>query len=125
MLLIKNKKEAEEQEGQRPTRRASQDEEDKPMQEATSNAISSIFFAKRGDTESILLKRGPVLVDGEERELMVFTYGFVLARVELDTLVNLLLNASVKTSSSSMEELTVEQIAERFCSLDADGSGSK
>lgn len=38
--------------------------------------------------------------------------------------MNLLLNASVKTSSSSMEELTVEQIAERFCSLDADGSGT-
>ena len=124
-LLFKKKK-TEEQKVQRPPRRASQDEEEEPMQETITNTISSIFFPKRGDTESILLKRGPVLVDGEERELMVFTYGFVLSRVELDMLVNLLLNAtSANSSSSGKEDLTLEQVAERFCSLDADGSGSK
>ena len=67
----------------------------------------------------MLLKRGPILVDGEERELMLFTNGFVMSRVELDTLVNLLMDAS---SGSGMSN---EEICERFSVIDTDQSGCK
>ncbi|KAL9183458.1 hypothetical protein ACHAXT_004314 [Thalassiosira profunda] len=41
--------------------------------------------------KSVLLKRGPILFDGvEERELLLFTHGFLLSRIEFDTLLNIL-----------------------------------
>ena len=96
-----------------------QDESDK---ESTKQAISSIFFPEQPiDLDSILLKRGPILVGGQdERELMLFTNGFVLSRIELDTLVELLFDVN-----SSAEELTSDQLCERFRLIDTDGSGCK
>jgi len=92
----------------------------KPRQQATKDAISSIFFPMSGELQSVLLKRGPVLVDGEERELMLFTNGFVLSRVELDTLLDVLLDPD----SGKMQQLTPEDICERFSDIDTDHSGS-
>ena len=91
----------------------------KPRQQVTKDAISSIFFPKPDEVHSVLLKRGPVLACGEERELLLFSGGFVLSRVELDTLVNLLLDAS----SGRMKHLTSEELCERFSDIDTDGSG--
>ena len=51
---------------------------------------------------------------------MLFTNGFVLSRIELDTLVNIMLDAS---SSGKIEQLTSEQLSERFSAIDADGGG--
>lgn len=86
----------------------------------TRNAISSILFADPSEPQSVLLKRGPVLLGGEERELMVFTNGFLLARVELDKLVNLLLDVNPKGA----EDLASDQWTERFRDIDTDYSGS-
>jgi len=83
--------------------------------------VGAIFFPAQDDHKSVLLKRGPVLVDGEERELMLFTNGFVLSRVELDALVDLLLDAS--SGSGGARGVTSEEIHERFSDLDTDGSG--
>ena len=48
---------------------------------------------------------------------MLFTNGFVLSRVELDTLVDLLSN------TSSIQSITSEEICERFSDIDTDRSG--
>ena len=66
-------------------------------------------------------------MDGEERELMLFTNGFIISRVELDTLVNLLLDASSGRTTSHRRNsmLTDDEIAERFSDIDTDNSGGK
>ena len=51
---------------------------------------------------------------------MLFTNGFVLSCVELDTLVNMLLDAS---SSGRIEQLATEQLGEHFGIIDTDGGG--
>jgi len=93
---------------------------DEPRHQVTKKAISSIFFPEPSERQSVLLKRGPVLLGGEERELMLFTNGFLFSRVELDTLLNLLLNVN----SEGAEDLTSEQLSQRFCDIDVDRSGS-
>jgi len=93
----------------------------KPTQEGTKKVISPIFFPGKEERKSVLLKRGAVLLDGEERELMLFTGGITFSRLEVDSLVNLLLDAS---SEGQTKQLTYEQLCERFSSIDADGSGS-
>lgn len=70
-----------------------------------------------------------------ERELMIFTNGFILSRVEMDTLVNLLLGDEVVSSASASddndhslnegEELTSSRLSQRFHVIDSDGSGCK
>ena len=65
------------------------------------------------------MKRGPILASGEERELMLFTHGFVLANVELDTLIDMMLD----TNKNSRQNST--SLADRFMEIDADGSGSE
>ena len=67
--------------------------------------------------QSVLLKRGPVLAGGEERELMLFTNGFVLSNVELDTLIKMIMD------SSSGRTENPENLTSRFSDLDTDGSG--
>ena len=83
------------------------------------------------EPQSVLLKRGPVLVGGEdERELIMMTYGFVLARVEMDALVDLLLD---KAPSGDADEdvgeeealAAEEKLRERFNAIDTDHSGCK
>ena len=60
---------------------------------------------------------------GEDRELMLFTNGFLLSRVELSALVSLLEG----TNSERRENKTCEEyerlLAERFSDMDDDGSG--
>ena len=89
------------------------------MQQKTEKAISSIFFPRVGDLRATLLKRGPVLEGGEERELMLFTNGFLLSNVQLNDLVNVLLDAS----SGRILDQSEKQVERRFSSIDADDSG--
>lgn len=51
---------------------------------------------------------------------MLFTNGFVLSCIELDTLVDWLFDGN-----GSAETLTQEQLCERFSIIDTDGSGCK
>lgn len=108
--------------------------QNKQHQTTTRNAISKIFFPQshgsceeQQQPQSVLLKRGPVLLDGEERELMLFTHGFVISRIELDTLVNLLLDASSgrTTSHRRYSRLNSVEIVDRFQEIDTDQSGRK
>lgn len=82
--------------------------------------MHSIFFPEKSQLQSVLLKRGTVLLRGEERELMVFTYGFLFSRVEVDTLINLLLD-----TGPGENELDMERWEERFRDLDTGHSGCK
>lgn len=91
-----------------------------PGHQVTKKAISSIFFAEPNELQSVLLKRGSVLLGGEERELMLFTNGFVFSPVELDTLVNHLLDVN----SGGADDLNLEQLCARFSAIDVDHSGS-
>ena len=88
------------------------------------------------EPQSVLLKRGPVLVSGEdERELIMLTNGFVLARVEMDALVDLLLDSSTRGGGDDnddnedvgeAEALAAEKkLRERFNAIDTDHSGCK
>ena len=92
---------------------------DEHWQKTTREAVSSIFFPSKDSHQSVLLKRGPVLVDGEEMELMLFTNGLVLSRVGLDALVELLLDAT----SGRARIITSEEVQERFGDIDADKNG--
>ena len=86
--------------------------------EDSRNAINFIFFPQPGEFQSVLLKRGPVLLGGDERELMVFSRGFLFSRIELDKMFDLLFDVQ-----SSNEVLPLEQLDERFGDIDVDGSG--
>ena len=106
--------------------------------ETTKNAIKTIFYPNRRmrEPQSVLLKRGPVLVGGEdERELIMLTNGFVLARVEMDALVDLLLDKSERAGDDVVDDnedvgeaeaLKAEKkLSERFNAIDTDHSGCK
>mmetsp|Transcript_15914 Transcript_15914/g.34659 ORF Transcript_15914/g.34659 Transcript_15914/m.34659 type:complete len:366 (+) Transcript_15914:148-1245(+) len=83
-------------------------------------AIGSIFFPGPRERKSVLLKRGPVFLGGEERELMLFTTGFVLSRIELESLVRLLFDAS---SPGQVKQLAPEELSKQFSLIDADCNG--
>lgn len=86
-----------------------------PEKESTQRAIASIFFPGDYDPKSVLLKRGPILIDGaEERELLLFTHGFLLSRITFDTLMDILTS---KRKGKALHEAS-------FNSIDADGSGN-
>ena len=88
----------------------------------TIDAISSIFFPSDHSPKSVLLKRGPIiLLNGEEeRELLLFTHGLLLSRLELDSLINILFTLN----SENPDLLNSNQLKERFDAVDADGSGT-
>ncbi len=66
------------------------------------------------------MKRGPTLLDGiDERELFLFTHGFLLSRIEFDSLMNLLLT----TKSANPDNFTSAQLKKRFDDIDSDHSG--
>ncbi|KAL7499451.1 hypothetical protein ACHAWT_006986 [Skeletonema menzelii] len=93
---------------------------DEPGEEATKRAISSIFFPDDYDKKSVLMKRGPILLDGiDERELFLFTHGFLLSRIEFDSLMNLLLTMK----SGNPEQFTSAELKKRFDDIDSDHSG--
>ena len=52
---------------------------------------------------------------------MIFTNGFLFSRVELNTLVNLLMDVDPEGA----EDLTLEQLSQRFRDIDVDRSGCK
>lgn len=84
-------------------------------------AVASIFYPGDHDPKSVLLKRGPVLLEGfTERELLLFTHGFVLSRMEGDTLLNILFTIN----SENPEYLSSKQLEDRFYAIDSDRSGS-
>mmetsp|Transcript_50356 Transcript_50356/g.107241 ORF Transcript_50356/g.107241 Transcript_50356/m.107241 type:complete len:616 (+) Transcript_50356:155-2002(+) len=92
-----------------------------PGKEATKMAISSIFFPGDHDPKSVLLKRGPILFDGtDERELLLFTHGFVLSRIEFDTLLNILFTIN----SENPQYLGPEELRDQFNAIDSDQSGA-
>ena len=89
--------------------------------EATNDAISFMFFPSDHSPKSVLLKRGPILLNGEEeRELLIFTHGLLTSRLEFDSLINILFTIN----SENPELLDSEQLRERFNAVDADGSGT-
>ncbi len=79
-----------------------------------------IFFPGDYDKKSVLMKRGPTLLDGiDERELFLFTHGFLLSRIEFDSLMNLLL----ALESGNPRQFTSAQLKKRFDEIDSDRSG--
>jgi len=104
---------------------------DESENQITEKATSSIFFAQPNEHKSVLLKRGPVLLNGEERELMIFTNGFVFSHIELDTLIRILLDLDGNKSSDSegrrvaaKDDITSEQLRQRFKDIDTNQGGS-
>jgi len=94
--------------------------DEEPGKESTKRAISSIFFPNDYDTKSVLMKRGPILLDGiDERELLLFTLGFLLSRIEFDSLMSLLF--AMKNGDPA--QFTRAQLKKRFDSIDSDHSG--
>ena len=88
----------------------------------TQATINDIFFPGDHDPKSVLLKRGPTLLDGaEERELLLFTHGIVISRIEFDNLVNLLFDMNSFASKADGEE----ELQKRFDSIDSDCTGGK
>ena len=93
---------------------------DGPGKEATKRALSSIFFPNDYDKKSVLMKRGPILLDGiDERELLLFTHGFLLSRIEFDSLMSLLF----ALKNGDPEQFTSAQLKKRFDAIDSDQSG--
>ena len=84
-------------------------------------AVKYIFDPNAHDPKSVLLKRGPVLFDGiEERELLLFTHGFLFSRIEFDSLVHALLSINEQNPTLSHKELR-----EKFNTIDSDNSGGE
>ena len=89
-------------------------------QETTKSTITNIFSPGDYATKSVLLKRGPTLIDGgHERELMLFTHYFLVSKMELNMLVNILFTIN----SENPEYLNAEQLEDRFNEIDSDGNG--
>ena len=81
--------------------------QDEPGEQATKKAVSSIFFPDDYDKKSVLMKRGPTLLDGiDERELFLFTHGFLLSRIEFDSLMN---PSDVLNLGYTLDELNVQR----------------
>eukprot|EP00804_Cyclotella_cryptica_P001785 CCRYP_018588-RB/>CCRYP_018588-RB protein AED:0.29 eAED:0.29 QI:100/1/1/1/0.8/0.66/6/1051/628 len=92
------------------------------LSEVTQATIKSIFFPGDHDPKSVLLKRGPTFLDAaDERELLLFTHGFVLSRIEFDNFLNLLFDMNAVKFVS--QEHTAEEMQKRFEAIDSDGSG--
>jgi hypothetical protein len=92
---------------------------DELVKETTKRAISSIFFPNDYDKKSVLMKRGPILLDGiDERELLLFSHGFLVSRIEFDSLMTLLL-----AKNGNPAQFTRAQLQKRFDAIDSDHSG--
>ncbi|KAL7538282.1 hypothetical protein ACHAWF_006043 [Thalassiosira exigua] len=90
-------------------------------QGVTKKTIGDLFYPGDHDPKSVLLKRGPVLCDGvKESEMLLFTHGFLLASIELDTLINTLF----AINSENPELLSGSNLKNRFNEIDTDQSGS-
>ena len=88
-----------------------------PGRETTKQTVGDVFFPGDHDAKSVLLKRGPILFDGvDEREMLLFTHGFLLSRLEFDSLLNLIFTIN----SENPECLNPKQLRERFNQIDTD-----
>ena len=86
-------------------------------QETTKRAVTSIFFPGDHDPKHVLLKRGPTLSNGtDERELLLFTHAFVLSRIGLDALMEIMFTLNSEDPT---------QLTNRFDEIDSDQSGCK
>mmetsp|Transcript_11818 Transcript_11818/g.25916 ORF Transcript_11818/g.25916 Transcript_11818/m.25916 type:complete len:605 (-) Transcript_11818:1148-2962(-) len=91
-----------------------------PGQETTKKTITDIFFPGDHDAKSVILKRGPILYDGvDEREMLLFTHGFLISRMEFNSLLNILFTIN----SENPEYLNTKQLQKRFNAIDSDQSG--
>eukprot|EP00578_Thalassiosira_sp_NH16_P013609 CAMPEP_0181113522 /NCGR_PEP_ID=MMETSP1071-20121207/20392_1 /TAXON_ID=35127 /ORGANISM="Thalassiosira sp., Strain NH16" /LENGTH=516 /DNA_ID=CAMNT_0023197565 /DNA_START=216 /DNA_END=1763 /DNA_ORIENTATION=- len=89
--------------------------------ERTKKAIAGIFYPGDHDAKSVLLKRGPILLDGtNEKEMMLFTHGFMLSNMEFSSLLNIIFTIN----SENPHYLNSQKLRERFDAIDTDGSGS-
>ncbi|KAL7554417.1 hypothetical protein ACHAWF_017854 [Thalassiosira exigua] len=91
----------------------------------TKNAIDFIFFPYVHDPKSVLLKRGSVfLLDPDlhnERELMIFSHGFLLADVVLEDAFNLFLALSDREFLT--EKSFLDYLQNKFKEMDKDDTG--
>lgn len=94
--------------------------QNEPGLETTKKTITDVFFPGDHDAKSVLLKRGPILLDGvDEREILLFTHGFLLHKLEFDTLLNILFTIN----SENPQYLNSKQLEDRFNAIDSDRSG--
>jgi len=94
---------------------------------ATKQALESIFFPYVHDPKSVLLKRGSVfLYDrslSSERELMLFSNGFLLADLVLDDAFCMFLSLSDREFVT--EKSFLDYLRAKFREMDEDRSGGK
>lgn len=94
---------------------------------ATKKALETIFFPYVHDPKSVLLKRGSVfLYDrrlSSERELMLFSNGFLLADLLLDDAFRMFLSLSDKEFVT--EKSFLDYLRAKFRDMDEDGTGGK
>ena len=94
---------------------------------ASKQALESIFFPYVHDPKSVLLKRGSVFLNerslGNERELMLFSNGFLLADVVLDDVFALFL--ALGDREFVTEKSFLDYLRSKFRDMDEEGSGGK
>lgn len=92
---------------------------------ATKQALDFIFFPYVHDPKSVLLKRGPAFLSDEdpsnERELMIFTHGFLLASVVPEDAFRMYLALSDREFLTEKKFLDYLQV--KFRDMDEDGTG--
>ena len=81
-----------------------------------------MFAPGNNDPKSILLKRGPILLNGgKEREMLLFTHGFLLSRIELGTALNILFAINSKHPQYSNSR----KLKDQFNTITSDKNGGK
>ena len=94
---------------------------------ATKHALESIFFPYVHDPKSVLLKRGSVFLYhislGSERELMLFSNGFLFADLLLDDVFRVFL--ALNDREFVTEKNFLDYLRAKFRDMDSNGSGGK
>ncbi len=94
---------------------------------ATKQALTSIFFPYVHDPKSVLLKRDSVFLYnkslGSERELMLFSNGFLLADLALNDVFRMFLSLSDREFVT--EKSFLDYLRSKFKAMDEDRSGGK
>lgn len=94
---------------------------------ATKQALTSIFFPYVHDPKSVLLKRDSVFLYnkslGSERELMLFSNGFLLANLALNDVFRMFLSLSDREFLT--EKSFLDYLRSKFKDMDEDRSGGK
>ena len=94
---------------------------------ATKQALESIFFPYVHDPKSVLLKRGSVFLYNRslssERELMLFSNGFLLADLVLDDVFRMFFSLSDREFVT--EKSFLDYLRSKFRDMDEERSGGK